>query len=102
MATTITASTSRLAIASRIAAAVLGGYAFCWGFVALAVAGLYALGMAFHDAEHLGAILAFLLYLGAFCWAFVTPRPWRAWAVLVGGGGAMAAAASLLQYLILT
>lgn len=98
---TLTASTSPLAVASRIAAAVLGGYVFCWGFIALAVAGLYALGMAFHDAEHLGSILAFLLYLAAFCWTFVTPAVWRAWAVLVVGGVAMAAAASLLQRLIL-
>lgn len=97
---TITASTSRVAAALRVAAAVLGGYVFCWGFIALCISGLYALGMAFHDAEHLGSILAFLLYLVAFCWAFVTPRLWRAWAVLIGGGVAMAATASLLQHLI--
>ena len=97
----LTASTSRSATALRIAAAVLGSYVFCWGFLALALAGLYALGMAFHDAEHLGAILAFLLYLTAFCWAFVTPSLARAWIVLVGGGAAMAAAASWLQHLIL-
>jgi hypothetical protein len=98
---TLTASTSRSATVLRVAAAVLGGYAFCWGFLAFALAGLYALGMAFHDAEHLGAILAFLLYVAAFCWAFVTPSLWRAWIVLAGGGAAMAAAASWLQHLIL-
>lgn len=98
---TLTASTSRSAIALRVAAAVLGGYAFCWGFLALAVAGPYALGMPFHDAEHLGAILAFPLYVTAFCWAFVTPSLPRAWLVLAGGGAAMAATASWLQHLIL-
>lgn len=101
MATT-TASASRLPAVLRIAAAVFGGYAFCWGFIALAVAGLYALGMKFHDGEHLGSILAFLLYLAAFCWAFVTPSVLRAWIVLGGGGAAMAAAASLLQHLIVS
>jgi hypothetical protein len=98
---TLTASTSRSAAVLRIAAAVLGGYVFCWGFSAFALAGLYALGMPFHDAEHLGAILAFLLYVTVFCWAFVTPSLPRAWLVLAGGGAAMAAAASWLQHLTL-
>ena len=31
------------AVLWRVAAAVLGGYAFCWGFIALGVAGLFAL-----------------------------------------------------------
>ncbi|MFC4819090.1 iron uptake protein [Dokdonella ginsengisoli] len=97
---TLTPSTSRSAVLLRIATAVLGGYVFCWGFIALAVAGLYALGMAFHDAEHLGAILAFLLYLTVFCWAFVTPNLPRAWIALAGGGAAMAAAASWLQHFL--
>lgn len=101
MATTA-ASASRLLIVLRVAAAVFGGYVFCWGFLALAVAGLYALGMKFHDAEHLGSMLAFLLYLTAFCWAFVTPSLARAWVVLAGGGLAMAAAASLTQHLIVS
>lgn len=98
---TLTASASRSALVLRIAAGVLGGYVFCWGFLALAAAGLYALGMAFHDAEHLGAILAFLLYVATFCWAFVTPSLRHAWVALAGGGAAMAAAASWLQHLIL-
>lgn len=36
---------------SRIAAALLGGYAFTWGFTALGIAGLAALGVDFHAAE---------------------------------------------------
>lgn len=87
----------RTRLTLRIGAAVLGGYAFCWGFIALAMAGLYALGMPFQDAEHLSAMLAFLLYAALFCWAFVTRSLVRAWAVLAGGGALMAAAASLLQ-----
>lgn len=81
----------------RIAAALLGGYAFCWGLIALCVAGLYSLGMAFHDAESLGAILGFLAYLAAFLWAFGAARLLPVWCVLLGGGAAMAGLATLLQ-----
>lgn len=101
MAATIV-SASRLPATLRIAAAVLGGYAFCWGFIAITVAVGYALGMKFHDAEHLGSILGLLLYLAAFCWAFVTPSLARAWIVLAGGGVAMTVAASLLQQQLVT
>jgi hypothetical protein len=89
-------------VVARIAAAVLGGYAFCWGFIALGVAGLFALGMPFHDAEQLASILAFLLYLVIFLWAFATPRLLRAWALLLGGGGLMAGLASVLQQLLIS
>lgn len=102
MATITASSASRLPLLSRIAAAVFGGYAFCWGFLAFAVASLYGLGMKFHDAEHLGSMLAFLIYLVAFCWAFVTRSLARAWVALGGGGALMAAAASLLQHQIVS
>lgn len=95
--TTEVRSSPRLHVALRIAAAVLGGYVFCWGFIALAMAGLYALGMSFHDAEHLSAMLAFVLYLTVFCWAFAVRSLLRAWLVLGGGGALMAAAGSLVQ-----
>ncbi len=88
---------SRQHVLLRIAAAMLGGYAFCWGFVALSMAGLFALGMSFHDAEHLCAMLAFLLYVTVFCWAFAARSLARVWAVLAGGAALMAGAASLLQ-----
>ncbi|MBZ8144212.1 iron uptake protein, partial [Rubrivivax gelatinosus] len=38
MAATL-ASPSRLQIASRVLAAVVGGYAFCWGLTAFGLAG---------------------------------------------------------------
>lgn len=98
----VTATAPRLVVASRIVAAVLGGYAFCWGFIGFVTAGLYGLGLAFHDAEHLAAVLAFPIYLVAFCWAFVARRLARVWSVLAGGGAAMAATASLLQHLIVS
>ncbi|KQW43236.1 MULTISPECIES: hypothetical protein [unclassified Roseateles] len=86
-----------LPLISRIAAAVLGGYAFCWGFVALGLSGLYAAGMAFHDAEHLSSILGVLLFLVVFCWAFSVRRVGRVWLLLLGGGALMAGLATLTQ-----
>jgi hypothetical protein len=89
---------SRLHVAGRIAAALLGGYVFCWGFIALGLAGLFALGMPFHDGEHLLAILAFPLFVAVFCWAFVARSLPRVWLVLAGGGALMAGAGALIQY----
>jgi len=82
---------------SRIGAAILGGYAFCWGFVAVGLAGLYAAGLSFHDAEHLIGILVVLLYLAIFCWTFAARRLRRLWLTLLGGGALMAGLAALLQ-----
>ena len=76
--------------------AVLGGYAFCWGMIALCAAVTFPLGAEFHDGETLGSILALLVYPAAFLWAFAA-RIWLVGAVLVGGGALMAAAASLIQ-----
>jgi alcohol dehydrogenase class IV len=86
---------------ARIGAAMLGGYAFCWGFIAIAHSGLYALGMAFHDAEHLSAILGVLLYLVVFLWTFAARRVGVCWAVLLAGGGVMTGVAALIQRALL-
>lgn len=91
------AGRQRLAVTLRTAAAMLGGYAFCWGFIALGVALLFAAGMPFHDAEHLLSMLAFLLYVGLFCWAFIARSLARVWLVLASGGALMAGTASLIQ-----
>ena len=88
-------------VVARIAAGVFGGYAFTWGFIALGIGLLFGGGMPFHDAEALSTILAFLVFLLAFCWAFVAGSVARAWLVLVGGGAAMAGAASLVQRALL-
>lgn len=87
-----------LPILSRIAAAVGGAYACCWGFIALCLSAAYAAGMSFHDAEHLSAMLGLLLYLVLFCWAIAARSLVRVWAVLLVGAGAMAGAASLIQH----
>ena len=91
----------RLAIFGRVLAAVLGGYAFCWGLAAIGTAGFYGLGMHFHDAEHLSGILAVLAYVGVFLWAFGARRMRPVWAVLLGGAVVMSALASLIQSRIL-
>ncbi|PTT93405.1 iron uptake protein [Pelomonas sp. HMWF004] len=96
MGTSALRSQRKLALVARITVAILGGYAFCWGFIALSLAGLYAGGMGFHDAEHLSSIVGLLLYLVVFCWAFVA-RLDRACLVLLGGAALMASAAQLLQ-----
>jgi len=88
----------RLQLLARIAAAIFGGYALCWGFIALGLALLYTQGiLSFHDAEHLSSMLGLLLYLLVFCWAFVARSVSRLWVCLLGGAALMAGAASLLQ-----
>lgn len=91
-----------LTVASRIAAAILGGYAFTWGVASLGTVLLVALGVAFHEAETAMLLLAFLLFLGVFLWAFAAPRLARVWAVLAGGAMLMLAAAWGLQQLLLS
>ncbi|MFT3967246.1 MAG: hypothetical protein QM690_15325 [Sphingobium sp.] len=86
-----------LTLATRILVAILGGYAFCWGVIALSAAATFPLGAEFHDGEALGSILALLLYPVAFLWAFAARRVWLIGGALVGGGALMTAAASLIQ-----
>ncbi|MBB1601821.1 iron uptake protein [Variovorax sp. UMC13] len=94
----MTASTlSRVHLASRIAAGMLGGYAFTWGFIALLIGLLFAAKMEFHDAEALGYILGFIVFLGVFLWAFSARSLARVWLVLAGGGALMSGAAWLVQ-----
>lgn len=84
-------------IGNRIAAALLGGYAFTWGFTAFGIAGLVAFGVGFHEAETTLMLLAFPMFLGLFLWAFAAASPARVWAVLGAGAILMTAAAWGLQ-----
>ncbi|MFY9514532.1 MAG: iron uptake protein [Rubrivivax sp.] len=86
-----------LHIASRVAASLLGGWAFVWGFTALAIAGQVAAGRPFNEAHTAAMLLAFLLFLSVFCWSFATASLLRVWAVLAGGALVMTAAAWWLQ-----
>lgn len=90
-----------MTVVLRIAAGMLGGYAFTWGFIALVIASLFAAGLDFHDAETLGTILGFLMFLAVFLWAFAARNVLRVWSVLAGGGAFMAGGAWLVQRALL-
>jgi len=87
----------RLPLAARVAAAVLGGYGFAWGFIAAGASLAFAAGLDFHDAEFLASMLGVLAFLVAFLWAFAARRLWVVWTVLPGGGALLAATGSLVQ-----
>ncbi len=79
--------------ASRVAASLLGGWAFTWGFVTLGIALLLRAGMTYADARSLVHLLAFIVFLAALCGSFVGRSVMHVWLALLGGGGAMTALA---------
>ncbi|MBK1674029.1 hypothetical protein CKO35_12055 [Ectothiorhodospira shaposhnikovii] len=58
---------------------------------------LVALGVDFHEAEMGMLMLAFILFLGLFLWAFSAGSLKWVWVMLVGGAGLMTGMAWLLQ-----
>lgn len=88
---------SKLNIASRIAASLVGGYVFIWGLTAFGIVALAAMNVDFHEAETGMQMLAFLAFLAIFLWAFASARLVRLWVVLAGGGMLMTVAAWVLQ-----
>ncbi|MGJ4728029.1 iron uptake protein [Luteimonas sp. SDU101] len=92
---------ARWQLVARVGAAVFGGYAFAWGFVAAGASLMFAAGMGFHDAEFLASLLGVLGFLVVFLWAVAAKRPWRAWLWLLGIGGGLALVASLVQAALL-
>jgi hypothetical protein len=76
-------------VVSRLCAGVVGSYAFTWGFIALVAAALLSLGVEFHEATDLAWMLGLLVYLVAFCFAFIAGSLPRVWLVLGGGGALM-------------
>jgi hypothetical protein len=91
---------SRWHVFSRVCAAILGSYAFTWGFAALGISSLIGAGVEFHEATSLVAMLGFLVFLAAFCWAFLATSLRRVWIVLAGGGAYMTLAGWWLAHLI--
>ena len=83
-------------VVSRIAAGVLGGYTFIWGFTTLTIALALAARRSYGEAQTTAYLLAFLLFLAAFLWAFAAKRVAVVWAVLGGGGALMTAIAWLM------
>lgn len=88
---------SRIHVLSRIAASLLGGWAFVWGFAALAIVGQVALGRPYNEAHTAAMLLAFLVFLTVFCWSFAAASLARVWVVLAGGALLMTGGAWLLQ-----
>ncbi|HLV21649.1 MAG TPA: hypothetical protein VKZ49_12230 [Polyangiaceae bacterium] len=88
---------SPAAILSRVAASLLGSYAFAWGFVSLGVVLGVAAGLAYEEALTLTYLLAFLVMLVCFCWAFVGRSLLSVWGLLAGGGALLTTVAWLLS-----
>ena len=86
---------TKLELAARVAAALLGSYAFGWGFIALSTA-LGTTLMPFGEAQTLAHLLVFLVLVACFCWAFASRSIARVWGLLLGGGALMTLAAWLL------
>jgi hypothetical protein len=82
-------------IVSRVAASLLGAYAFVWGSVVLGIT-LLAAGLPYGEARTVAYLLAFLIFLACFCWTYAAASLVRVWTVLLGGGAAMSGAAWLL------
>jgi hypothetical protein len=95
--TTAASTTHPWGVANRIAASLLGGWAFVWGFSTLGITGLVALGQSYDEARMAVMLLAFLVFLTAFCWTFAAASMVRVWCVLGGGAAVMTSAAWLLQ-----
>jgi hypothetical protein len=101
MSTTALPSRSpRAQVIARVAAAILGGYAFAWGIVATGASLMVAAGMDFHDAEFLGSMIGVLAFLGVFLWAIAARRLRWVWLVTVVGGGVLVATGSFVQSLL--
>lgn len=67
-------------VASRLGAAVLGGYALA-NLLSLALGGLLPLAPA--DTVTTALLLSFSVYAAAVLWAFAARSAWRAWAGLL-------------------
>lgn len=87
------ADPSVLQIVSRIVAGVGGGWAFTWGVVVLCISLLVAAGVPYDDARTFLYLLAFVLFLVLFLWAFAAKSLLRVWVVLAGGSALMTGAA---------
>ncbi|WP_201194749.1 DUF3649 domain-containing protein [Pseudomonas fluorescens] len=85
----------RLAVASRVLAAVLGGYIVA----ALASVSLSSwVPMARADAVVTGMMASFLAYLGAVIWCFACRTAGRAWLGLIVPGLMLAAVSGLAYW----
>jgi len=91
----------RLAVASRVLAAVIGGYLLA----ALASVCLaYFLPLLFQssraEAAVLSMTLSFLVYLPAVLWCFACRTPWRAWLGLLVPSAVLGAVYACARWLV--
>lgn len=97
MSASVPLQRGRWHIAARVAASLLGSWVFVWGLLSLGVLLLMAAGLPYGDAQTLGYLLAFLVFLGSFLWAFAARSLMRVWALLLGGGALMSGLAWALS-----
>lgn len=89
----VRSSTTRPNRRGRVLAAVFGGYLFVWGFCTLVIGVLVKSGVAYGEAREGVMLVAFLVFLCVFCWAFAARRLIQVYAILFGGGALMSALA---------
>lgn len=78
-----------MARAARLTVALVGGYAFTAGLIAVIGAGFPHLGMTKSEAATLGAITGLLAYAGVIVWAVSSARPVRSSIVIVAAAAGM-------------
>ncbi|HEY7772217.1 MAG TPA: iron uptake protein [Marinagarivorans sp.] len=91
-----------LSLVARIAASLVGGYAFTWGVITLGITTLVALGSEYEQAYLTFKLLGFVLFLGLFLWSFIAKSVTLLWLTLGGGALVMTTLAWLLQNQLLT
>lgn len=85
-------ASSRWGVASRVLAALFGGYFVAWGSTAFLT---LALPMSRVDRVVTASLLCFAVWCAAAVYAFAARGAWRAWWVLLAVGGALNAVAYL-------
>ncbi|MCB1755924.1 MAG: iron uptake protein [Gammaproteobacteria bacterium] len=93
----MTSDNPRVLLGNRIAASLLGSYVFCWGLISLGVAGLYAAGLDYHDAEAVSMMIGLIAFLVAFLGSFAASRISQVWGILLGSGVVMILTARFIQ-----
>lgn len=83
---------SRWGVASRVSAALFGGYFVAWGSTAFLT---LALPMSRVDRVVTASLLCFAVWCTAVVYVFAARSAWRAWWVLLSVGGALNAIAYL-------
>lgn len=83
-------------VSTKILIAVLGGYAFTSGYVALSSILLVKLGMQMGEAVMLNGMLGFIVYLGVILWVFTTAKMWQTSSIIILVAFAMIVASTYL------